>query len=183
MLVCAGAHSQFGGAISESQLTRPWERHLAALQSLENTIRGLEDGSARTAVVDALFSLEPELGAYESQVGEVINRLAGDPQFSYVASETSLELSVQLDVLHGLFEQLYAALQAQEREDVRAAQQALDELRTILREKRHFERDVINALATGLRPVIVGLATRWWHGEQKAAELREYISALRPQLE
>ncbi len=177
------AHAQFGGAISESQLTGPWEKHLTALRGLENQILNLPEGDARTAVEEALFALESEIGTYESQVGEVINRLAGDPQFSYVADQTSLELSRQLDVIHGLFETMYGALQATEREDVRAAQESLDKIRTVLRQKREFEMDVVNALGSGQRQNIVGLATRWWHGEEKAAQLREYISALRPKLE
>ena len=177
------AQAQMSSLISESQLMRPWERHLAALKSMESTITGLEDGKTRSAVADVLFALEPDIGDYESQVGEVINRLAGDPQFSYVAGETSLTLSQRLDSIHEHFAKLYDTLGVAERDDVRAAQEALDELRGLLRKKRPFEVDVVNALGSGMRQIIVGLATRWWNGEQKAAELREYISALRKRLE
>ena len=183
LLLSATARAQLSVAIPESALTGPWEQHLTVLQSLENTVMGLEDSRTKSAVIDALFFLEPGVGAYEAQVGEVINRLAGDPQFAYVAAETSFALSTGLDDVYAQFENLYGALGVSEREDVRAAQQSLDELRRVLREKRHFDADVVNALGSGIPQVIIGLATRWWHGAEKAALTREYIAALRPRLE
>jgi len=177
------AHAQMSMQITESLLMGPWEQHLTVLQSLENTVMGLQDQKTKTAVIDALFFLEPGIGEYEAQVGEVINRLAGDPQFAYVADETSSALSIALDEVHAQFENLYGALGVSGREDVQAAQQSLDELRSVLRLRKPFEIDVVNALGSGIPQIIIGLATRWWHGEEKAALTREYIAALRPRLE
>jgi hypothetical protein len=184
MLCLSGsAHAQMSMQIPESMLMRPWEQHLTVLQSLETTIFGVQEKKTKAAVIDALFSLEPGIGEYESQVGEVINRLAGDPQFAYVAGETSLALSIGLDEVYAQFENLYGALGVSEREDVRAAQQSLDELRSVLKQRRSFETDVENALGSGVPQIIIGLATRWWHGAEKAAKTREHIAALRPRLE
>jgi len=100
-----------------------------------------------------------------------------------VADETSSALSIALDEVHAQFENLYGALGVSGREDVQAAQQSLDELRSVLRLRKPFEIDVVNALGSGIPQIIIGLATRWWHGEEKAALTREYIAALRPRLE
>jgi len=182
-LAVGTVRAQVSMEIPESRLMKPWEQHLTVLQSLESTVIGVQDKETKAAVIDALFFLEPAIGEYESQVGEVINRLAGDPQFAYVAGETSEEMSKVLDSVYAQFENLYSALAVSEREDVLTAQRSLDELRSVLRQKRPFEVDVVNALGSGMRQIIVALATRWWHGEEKAALTREYIAALRPKLE
>lgn len=176
------AHAQLGTELSESTLKAPWERHLAVLKSLAETIKSLEDEKTRGDVADALFYLESGISEYEAQTGEVINRLAGDPQFSYVAGETSAEMGDVIDRIYKQFETLYAALEVTEREDVLAAQQALGDLRSLLKKKRPFEVDVVNALGSGIPQIIIGLAERWWHGEEQAALTREYISALRQQI-
>ena len=182
-LVNGAARAQVSMELSEGTLKAPWEKHLAVLQSLGQTITGLKEDKTRAAVVDALFYLESGISEYESKTSEVIDRLAGDPQFAYVAGEVSLEMSKVLDRVYAQFENLYGALEVSQREDVLAAQQALDDLRGLLRMKRPFDVDVVNALGSGIPQIIIGLAERWWHGEEKAALTREYIATLRKQLD
>jgi hypothetical protein len=182
-LVSGAVRAQVSMELSEATLKAPWERHLGVLQSLGQTITGLDEGKTRTAVVDALFYLESGISEYESKTSEVIDRLAGDPQFAYVAGDVSFEMSQVLDRVYAQFENLYGALEVSQREDVLAAQQALDDLRRLLRMKRPFDVDVVNALGSGNPQIIIGLAERWWHGEEKAALTREYIASLRKKLE
>jgi len=181
--VCGAARAQVSMELSEPTLKAPWEKHLAVLQSLGQTITALKEDKTRAAVVDALFYLESGISEYESKTSEVIDRLAGDPQFAYVAGDVSLEMSKVLDRVYAQFENLYGSLEVSQREDVLAAQQALDELRSLLRMKRPFDVDVVNALGSGIPQIIIGLAERWWHGEEKAALTREYIAKLRKQLD
>ena len=177
------AHAQVSMEIPESLLKSPWEQHLAVLQSLEGTILKLEDKTTKAAVFDALFYLESGISEYEAQVDNVIDHLVGDPQFPYVAGQASGEMAEVLDRVYTQFGNLYGALEVDQREDVLNAQQSLDELRTVLKRKRPFETDVFNALGSGIRQVIVGLAERWWHGEEKAIMTKKYIAVLRPKLE
>ena len=182
-LVTGAARAQVSMELSEGTLKAPWEKHLTVLKSLGQTITGLEESKTKAAVVDALFFLESGISEYESKVAEVIDRLAGDPQFAYVAGDVSFEMSKVLDRVYAQFDNLYNALEVSQREDVLAAQQALDDLRKLLRMKRPFDVDVVNALGSGIPQIIIGLAERWWHGEEKAALTREYIATLRKQLD
>jgi len=177
------ARAQVSMELSEATLKAPWEKQLVVLQSLGETITGLDAGKTRAAVVDALFYLESGISEYEAKTSEVIDRLAGDPQFAYVAGDVSFEMSQVLDRVYVQFENLYGALEVSQREDVVAAQQALDDLRKLLRMKRPFDVDVVNALGSGIPQIIIGLAERWWHGEEKAALTREYIATLSKQLD
>lgn len=183
MFVNGAARAQVSMELSEGTLKAPWEKHLAVLQSLGQTITGFDEGKTRVAVVDALFFLESGISEYESKTSEVIDRLAGDPQFAYEAADVSLEMSKVLDQVYAQFENLYGALEVSEREDVLGAQQALDDLRRLLRMKRPFDVDVVNALGSGIPQIIIGLAERWWHGEEKAALTREYIATMRKKFE
>ena len=183
MFLSGVARAQVSMELSETTLKAPWEKQLTVLQSLGQTITSLDAGKARAAVVDSLFYLESGISEYEAKTSEVIDRLAGDPQFAYVAGDVSFEMSQVLDRVYVQFENLYSALEVSQREDVVAAQQALDDLRKLLRMKRPFDVDVVNALGSGIPQIIIGLAERWWHGEEKAALTREYISTLSKQLQ
>ena len=182
-LVSGAVRAQVSMELSEGTLKAPWEKELAVLQSLEQTIISLKEGETRTAVVDALFYLESGISEYEAKTSEVIDRLAGDPQFAYVAGDVSFEMSQVLDRVYAQFETLYGVLEVSQQENVLAAQQALDDLRKLLRMKRPFDVDVVNALGSGIPQIIIGLAERWWHGEEKAALTREYIATLSKQLQ
>lgn len=107
-------------AIPESALKEPWNRQLAVLQSLSATITSA-NANVRPQLDNALAALETALGEYERQVDRVIDRVVGDPQFAYVAAETSQALSAQLSEVHSDFATLYAMLGVQERTDVEAA--------------------------------------------------------------
>lgn len=176
----AGAQSE---ELTEPTLKQPWEQHLAVLQSLSDSIRAVSDEQPRGKLADALATLQVALGEYENQCDTVIDRIIGDPAFAYAAAETSGALSAQLAEVHARFEALYTILGVQEREDVRKAQASLDSLRKVLGGKMAFERDVINALGSLSKPKIVGLATSWWNGEERAIAVKKLIASLRQDLD
>ena len=177
----AGAQSD--AAISEATLRRPWDQQLALLQSLSGSITTVADAQRRARLADALATLQVALGKFESQVDTVIDRIIGDPQYAYIAAETSQALSTQLAEIQARFDALYTALGVEQREDVSTAQASLDTLRRILQEKVHFERDVLRALGSGSRQQIVELATRWWNGEERAIAVKKFVADLRKQLD
>lgn len=180
LMVCcsASAWAQDDAAITEATLREPWALQLGTLQGVS------ADLTARTAAERArldpvLEGLAAALGRYETQVDRVIDRIVGDPQFAYAAAEVSRALSLTVTDIHAGFAGLYAGLGMEERPDVRAAQEALVRLRTTLGAEAPFERDVIRALGSGSRELIVGLATRWWTGEEQAIAVRKAVTDLR----
>jgi hypothetical protein len=170
-------------AITEAQLRAPWEQHLLVLQSMSTTIAAAAGEERRAALADRLARLQVGLGEYETQVDQVIDRVIADPQYAYIADKTSHELSVQLGDVHARFAAFYSASAAGERPDVQAAQAALDELRRILAGKSAFERDMLTALGSGSRQLIVELATRWWKGEEQAIAVKKLVGELRQKVE
>ena len=181
MAYASSAGAQLSSAITESDLVRPWEQHLAVLQSVPDSATSAGEAAAAPGFNEALSSLEVKISEFEAEVTELINRLAGDPQFPYVVLDTSTTLSTRLVAVHTAFDAAYAAMGVAARDDARAAQASLDSLREILQKRTPLERDVVNALGSGSRQQIVALATRWWHSEEKAAEVRERVSKLRRQ--
>lgn len=169
VLSTAGAAlAQSDPAIPESLLREPWIAQLRVIGSLH------EAGPLpRTALED----LEVAIGEYERQVDRVIDRIVGDPQFAYVADQTSRALAEQLAQVLARFDEVYGALGLGERPDVRAAQSALDLLRRTLAAEQPFEKDVLQALGSGSRQQIVELATRWWKGEERAIAVKQAVGA------
>jgi len=163
------AHAQTDPAIPESTLRDPWVAHLQVVGALPET--GPESR-------DALADLEAALGEYERQVDRVIDRIVGDPQFAYVATETSRDLAQQLSQVHARFAAVYGTVGIADRSDAREAQIALDRLRQVLADERPFEKDVLQALGSGSRQQIVGLATRWWNGEERMIAVKKAVGAL-----
>ena len=178
---CAGAHADV--SITETELRTPWEQHLLVLQSLSGPIGATPQGTQREALADSLARLQVSLGEYETQVDTVIDRIIGDPQYAFVAAETSEALSLQIADVHGKFDALYALLGVGDRADVRAAQASLDALRKALAARVAFEADVIRIRASAARQEIVGLATRWWNGEERAIAVKKLVADLRQTLE
>ena len=169
VLSTAGAAlAQSDPAIPESLLREPWIAQLRVIGSLH------EAGPLpRTALED----LEVAIGEYERQVDRVIDRIVGDPQFAYVADQTSRALAEQLAQVLARFDEVYGALGLGERPDVRAAQSALDLLRRTLAAEQPFEKDVLQALGSGSRQQIVERATRWWKGEERAIAVKQAVGA------
>jgi hypothetical protein len=178
---CAGAYADV--SITENELRTPWEQHLLVLQSLAESIRATPQASQRGALADSLARLQVSLGEYETQVDTVIDRIIGDPQYAFVAAETSEALSLQIADVHGRFDALYALLGVGDRADVRAAQATLDALRKALAARVAFEADVIRIRASAARQEIVGLATRWWNGEERAIAVKKLVADLRQTLD
>jgi hypothetical protein len=116
-------------------------------------------------------------------VDEVIDRVIGDPQYSYVAAEASSAMATQLADVHAHFAAVYTALGVHEREDVRIAQVSLQKLHATLDRRDAFERDVLGALGSGSRQQIVGLATRWWNGEERAIAVKKRVASMRQAVE
>jgi len=182
LLWSGSAAAQSDQAISEATLREPWNQQLAVLRSLSGPITAAKP-DLLTPLGDALARLQGALGGYEQQVDQVIDRIIGDPQFAYIATETSQALSERVAEVHARFNDLYTALGVQGRGDVRAAQASLDTLRKILQDKTPFERDVLLALGSGSRQKIVELATRWWNGEERAIAVKKLVAELRQELE
>jgi hypothetical protein len=184
VLLCSGAaRAQADVAIIEGTLRQPWELQLAVLQSLSTSITSVTDAQARAERADALAILQVALGEYESQVDMVIDRIVGDPQFAYVAAETSEALAAKVAEIHGRLGALYADLGVDARDDVRRAQNSLDELRRALQVRSWFERDVMLVMASLSRQQIVDFATRWWNGEERAIAVKKLLAQLRQRLE
>lgn len=163
------ALAQSDPAIPESMLRDPWIAQLRVIGSLH------EAGPLpRTALED----LEAALGEYERQVDRVIDRIVGDPQFAYVADQTSQAMAKQLAQVLARFDAVYGALGIGDRADAHAAQGALDALRRTLAAEKPFEKDVLQALGSGSRQQIVELATRWWNGEERAIAVKQAVGAL-----
>lgn len=173
--------AQSDQAISESALREPWNLELAVLQSLAATM-STPHADTRSRLDPVLASLETDLAKFEERVDRVIDRVVGDPQFSYAAAEVSQELAVRIGEVHARFETLYATLDAGKRTDVREAQASLESLRQTLEARVHFERDVVGALGSGSRQQIVELATRWWYGEERAIAVKREVADLRRKL-
>jgi hypothetical protein len=178
----SSAAAQAEPALSEASLREPWNQQLAVLDSLSGSIMAAGP-EVRTQLRDALARLQGTLGAYEQQVDRVIDRIIGDPQFPYIASETSLALSDQLAEVHAAFTTLYVTLGVQGRGDVHAAQASLDALRQTLQARKPLERDIFAALGSGSRQQIVELATRWWNGEARAIAVKTAVAELRQEIE
>ena len=179
-LCCAAAAAQILAAIPEATLREPWSRHLAVVESLSQQIAGAEP-SRREPLADTLSILQASLGEYETQFDRVIDRLIADANFRYAAAEVSFELSQQVADIGVHLDTLYALLGVQEREDVKDAQAALQELHRILHAKTFFERDVLAGITA--RPQTVELATRWWNAEERAIALKKRLGELRERLE
>jgi hypothetical protein len=175
------AHAQGDAAIPESVLRAPWEQHLRVLESMP--VQTAAEGRRALALADSLAALQVSLGEFEVQVDQLVDRVIGDPQYAYVAAETSSALAAQLTDVHARFEAVYTELGAREREDVRSAQAALTALRSVLEGKTAFERDMLRALGSGSRQQIVELATRWWNGEERAIAVRKRVASMRQTLE
>jgi hypothetical protein len=181
-VLSAAAHAQGDASITETILRGPWEAHTLVLQSMAPAIL-TASGMQRRALADQLSRVQVTLGEYETQVDEVIDRIVGDPQYGYVAIETSRALAAQLGEIGTGLDELYATLGARSRSDVQAAQSSLSALRDTLAGARAFERDLYGALGSGSRQQIVELATRWWKGEEQAIVLKQLVARLRAPLE
>lgn len=183
LLVSPHAHAQLGTEIGEQALTAPWLAHLAALGAAQGTAARVLDATARERRIDRLTLAQVTIGEFEAQVDEVIERIGFDTQFGYVATDTSLALSRKLLEIAEAFDALYADLGLRDGGDVRRAQSQLRELAAVLEKKTAFERDVVNALGSGVRQSRVDLATRWWKGEEAAAEVAKLLAQWREQLQ
>lgn len=179
----SSALAQWSASIAQGELLRPWEQHLAVLESLSGSISTVDGAEARARLSRNFAMLESGIDEFGLEIEKFIYRLAGDPQFVYVAAQTSQELSIRLAEVHAQLHTLYSALGIQEREDVVTAQTSLDALRKVMYEKRKFENDVTNALGSGSRQQIMGVANRWWNGKVKSAEVQKFSASLRQQLD
>ena len=183
LLAGAAARAQVGAEVPESMLREPWVQQLAVLESLSGAIAATSDAKRRASLVEQLTYLQVAIGEYEAQVDRVIDRIVGDPQFSYIAAETSGALGDKLAEIHQRFELLYTALGVQQREEVRAAQASLAALRDRLLARAYFERDVVHLSASLSREHIVAFGTRWWNGEERAIAVKRLVGELRLKLE
>lgn len=177
------AHAQLGAEIGEQALTAPWLAHNAALGAAQRSASPPTDSAARDRRIDRLTLAQVAIGEFEAQVDELIERVGFDTQFGYVAAETSLALSRKLTEIDAALDAIYADVGVRDRDDVREARLKLRELAAALEKKTGFERDVVNALGSGVRQTRVDLATRWWKGEEAAGQVKELLARWREQLD
>jgi hypothetical protein len=175
-LVLAVAAARADQAIADATLREPWELQKAVVLSL---MQAAPQGDAGAQAAAALDKLASGLARFEGQADTVLDRLVGDPQFAYVAAETSLRMSETLADVRDNFESLYTSLGVNQRSDVRAAQAALDSLQATFSRKTPFERDVEVALGSGSRQEILAFANRWWAGEERAIAVRKALAELK----
>lgn len=174
------AWAQLDTRLDEASLRAPWELHLAIMRGLAGDMR---TGDVPSGRIDRLTLLQVALGEYEGQVDQLIDRIAYDTQFGFVAADTSAALANQLEDIEHALDAVYESFGCRDREDVRRAQSALHALRAMLALRSPFEGEVVNALGSGFRQARVDLATRWWKGEEQAIELHKVVAALRERLE
>lgn len=183
LLPLSTAHAQLGAEIGEQALITPWIAHHAALDAQQRASTRKLDGAALKRRIDRLTLAQVTIGEFEALVDELIERIGFDTQFGYVAAETSLALSRKLTDIAATLDALYADIGASDRAEVREAQSQLRELAAVLERKTPFERDVVNALGSGMRQMRVDLATRWWKGEEAAARVAQLLARWREQLQ
>jgi len=177
-LHAGAAFAQFDPALSAEELIAPWTAALAVLQSIVPSLAALERGQ-REQLDSQLARLDQDLNLFQSREETVATRIVADPAFAYAASDESYELSQQLSGISEDFAGLWAALQIAERTDVRAAGESLELLQRRLRERNHFERDVVRALGSGGRQEILELSTRWWKAADSVEKVRGTNAELR----
>ena len=177
------ALAQWSASISQGEIIQPWEQHLAVLQSLSGLFSTADGVESSAQITNELATLEADIDEFGLEIETFIYRLAGEPAFVYVAAETSLALSARLAKVYAQFDSLYLSLGVREREDVITAQASLEALRDILRGKIQFENDVTNALGSGARKQIIGVANRWWNAKLKSEEVQKLAASLRQKIE
>lgn len=182
-LALSDAAAQLGAEIGEQALSAPWIAQRAALDAAQRAAAQTTDAAARERRIDRLTLAQVTIGEFEALVDELIERVGFDTQFGYVAADTSLALAHKLTDIAAALDALYADLGMSARDDVRGAQAQLRELAAALEKKTPFERDVVNALGSGVRQSRVDLATRWWKGEEAAAQVGKLLAQWREQLE
>jgi ATP-dependent exoDNAse (exonuclease V) beta subunit len=175
--------AQLDQAISDASLTDPWDLQKAVVLSLPGGSSALDKPQVRSQLDATLRNLDEGLAGFESQVLTFIERLVGDPQYSYVAAENSAEMSAQIAGIEKNFGSLYAAFALEQRTDVRAAQASLGTLKSTLAQKTPFEHDVNRALGSGSRQEILSFATRWWTATEHAIAVRKAVADLKQRLD
>ncbi len=173
-----GAMAQTALDVDESTLKEPWELHLAAMAAAAPALSAAP-AEARASHGDRLAALVTALAEYEKQCDWVIDHIVGDPYFAYIATETSETLAGKTAAVHSALDAVYSGLQAQQREDVVAAQVSLDRLVKLFRARKPFERDVMTVIGTGGRDRLIAFATVWWHGEEKAIALKKRVEEMK----
>ena len=174
--------AQMDEAVPEKDLLAPWVQAKAVVLSLPDRFDNVIERGKGLEFERQLSKLESELARLESQMDTVTVRIATDPQFPYVASDVSLEMSTQVGAIKEAFDSLFSEPAASDRPDVRATQESLDILRRLLSEKDRFERDVVRALGSGSRHEILALATRWSVVANSVQEVRDSIDHVQRQL-
>jgi len=170
--------AQLDQAITRKDLVEPWDQARAVLLSLTHSLDSF-DQTDKQQLDQALGALDAQLSELQSQEETVAIGIVSKPEFAYIASANSDQLSRQVTQIGMSFTALFCGLKICQRPDVVAAQESVDALRRSLSEKNGLERDVLRALGSGGRNEIQGLAAQWWDGAESVGRLRETVAALR----
>ena len=177
LLFTGSAGAQWDQAISDKNLLDPWLQAATLLQGLPAT------DSSNSETREILASLEAELSSLRTELQNTAVSIVARPEFAYDAAQRSFELSQHIGKVESGMIALFVALNINERPDVKAVQDSLDNLKTILAGRTRFERDVLTTVGSGSKNAIQALAARWWTAGDRVGDVAQATGALRDRLQ
>jgi hypothetical protein len=174
------AAAQIDQGLSDQELIDPWLRAKAVVLTLAPLVDAAAANDQRGRLDADLSQLADELSKLQAELEKVAIRIVTVPEFAYVASDESSELSQQvLDIETG-FDSLFGELKIRGRPDVQAMQGSISSLRQVLYKPERFERDVIRAIASGGKNEMQALAGQWWRVGESVEGVKLAVEGLRP---
>jgi len=168
-------------AITENDLTEPWTRATAAVQSLASASAKLS-ASERGKLEQRLSQLDDSLARLQALEEKTAIRIVAVPEFAYSAAESSAEMSAQVAEISQRFDTLFRDTGLHDDANVRAMHTSLAALERLLADRNALEGDVIRAVGSGSKQLIQALAGQWWNGAESVGSLREALAAQRQKL-
>ena len=168
-------------AITENDLTEPWTRATAAVQSLASASAKLS-ASERGKLEQRLSKLDDSLARLQALEEKTAIRIVAVPEFAYSAAESSAEMSAQVAEISQRFDTLFRDTGLHDDANVRAMHTSLAALERLLADRNALEGDVIRAVGSGSKQLIQALAGQWWNGAESVGSLREALAAQRQKL-
>ena len=168
-------------AITEKDLTEPWTRAAAAVQSIASVSATLS-ANERAELERRLGQLDDELARLQAQEEKAAIRIVAVPEFVYSAAESSAEMSAQVAEISQRLDTLFRDAGLYDDADVRAMRTSLATLERLLADRNALEADVIRAVGSGSKQLIQALAGQWWNGAESVRSVRDAVAVLRQRL-
>ena len=172
--------AQMNQGLSDQDLIDPWLRAKAVVLSLAPLLGPTAASDQQRQLALGLSKLEDDLSKLQVELEKVAIRIVAVPEFAYDASHKSSELSAQVVDIEKSFDALFGELKIRERPDVRAMQSSIDSLQQILSRQDRFERDVVQAIASGSKNEMQALAGQWWRVGESVEGVKLAVEGLRP---